>query len=116
LNVNVPLSSGEGLGVRLSDVLVSAHGWISYVGLRMTIQFQNVKLLPTANCKLPTYSPTISNIDIGLSSPRHEISDFVDVSIFPLGVKIVEGEVCSLMRVTLLSFRNNSILLHSPVF
>ena len=35
-NVNVPLSSGEGLGVRLSDGFVNAHRWILYVGLRRT--------------------------------------------------------------------------------
>jgi hypothetical protein len=31
--VNVPLSSGEGLGVRLSEGLVSDHFWIFYVEL-----------------------------------------------------------------------------------
>jgi hypothetical protein len=32
LNVNVPLSPGEGLGVRLSD------GFVLYVGLRSTVK------------------------------------------------------------------------------
>ena len=39
INVNVPLSSGEGIGVRLYDGFVNAHGWILYVGLRVTNAF-----------------------------------------------------------------------------